>query len=161
MELYGTSIFSEMCCFPQSLHQFAFPPTTWDGSLFSTSSPVFAFFFFFYDSHSNRYEVFSAKSLWGFSFPWWLMMLSILSCACYLSLCFGIMCVQVFCSVLNQRFFFFLMLNCMSCLCILSINPYSLISFAGIFSYLEGCVFILLMVSFAEQRILSLIGFHF
>lgn len=65
------------------------------------------FFFFFYGSHSNRYEVFSAKSLWGFSFPWWLMMLNILSCACYLSVCFGKTCVQIFCLFLNQIVFFF------------------------------------------------------
>ena len=48
----------------------------------------------------------------------------------------------------------------MSCLCILSINPYSLISFASIFPQSEDCVFILLMVSFDEQRILSLISSH-
>ena len=44
---------------------------------------------------------------------------------------------------------FFLVLSCMSCLCILEINPLSAVSVAIIFSHSEGCLFTLLIVSFA------------
>ena len=43
-------------CFPQWLHQFTFPPTVFEGSLFSTSSPTFVIRD---DSHSNRCEMIS------------------------------------------------------------------------------------------------------
>ena len=55
--------------------------------------------------------------------------------------------------------FVFLVLNCMSCLYILEINPLSIVSFV-IFSHSEGCVFTLLIVSFAVQKLLSLIRSH-
>ena len=45
--------------------------------------------------------------------------------------------------------FVFLALSCMSCLYILKINPLSVVSFAIIFSHSEGCLFTLLIVSFA------------
>ena len=48
----------------------------------------------------------------------------------------------------------------MSYLYILEINPLSVISFAIIFSHSGGCLFILLIVSFAVQKLLSLIRFH-
>ena len=44
--------------------------------------------------------------------------------------------------------FVFLVLNCMSCLYILEINPLSVVSFAIIFSHSEGCLFTLLIVLF-------------
>ena len=53
--------------------------------------------------------------------------------------------------------FVFLILSCMSCLYILEINPLSLVSFAIIFSHSEGCLFTLFLVSFAVQKLLSLI----
>ena len=56
--------------------------------------------------------------------------------------------------------FVFLALSCMSCLYILEINPLSVVSFATIFSHSEGCVFTLFIVSFAVQKLLSLIGSH-
>ena len=56
--------------------------------------------------------------------------------------------------------FVFLVLSCMSCLCILEINPLSVVSFAIIFSYSEGCPFTLLIVSFAVKKLLSLIRSH-
>ena len=43
----------------------------------------------------------------------------------------------------------------MSCLYILEINPLSVDSFTNIFSHSEGCLFILFMVSFAVQKLLS------
>ena len=56
--------------------------------------------------------------------------------------------------------FVFLALSCMSCLYILEINHLSVVSFAIIFSYSEGCLFTLLIVSFAVQKLLSLIRSH-
>ena len=56
--------------------------------------------------------------------------------------------------------FLFLILSCMSCLYILEINPLSVASFANIFSYSEGYLFILFMVSFAVQKLLSFIRSH-
>ena len=53
--------------------------------------------------------------------------------------------------------FAFLALSCMSCLYILETNPLSVVSFAIIFSHSEGCFFTLLIVSFAVQKLLSLI----
>ena len=48
----------------------------------------------------------------------------------------------------------------MSCLYILEINPLSITLFANIFSHSVGCLFILFMVSFAVQKLLSLIRSH-
>ena len=56
--------------------------------------------------------------------------------------------------------FVFLLLSCMSCLYILESNPLSVASFANIFSHCEGCLFILFMVSFAVQKVLSFIRSH-
>ena len=56
--------------------------------------------------------------------------------------------------------FVFLALSCMSCLYILEINPLSIVSFAVVFSHSEDCLFILLIVSFAVQKLLSLIRSH-
>ena len=56
--------------------------------------------------------------------------------------------------------FVFLKLSCMSCLYILEINPLLVASFANIFSHSEGCLFVLFMVSFAVQKLLSLIRSH-
>ena len=56
--------------------------------------------------------------------------------------------------------FAFLVLSYISCLYILEINPLSVVSFAVIFPYSEGCLFTLLIVSFAVQKLLSLIRSH-
>ena len=56
--------------------------------------------------------------------------------------------------------FVFLVLSFMSCLYILEINPLSVVSFAIIFSHCEDCLFPLLIVSFAVQKLLSLIRSH-
>ena len=55
--------------------------------------------------------------------------------------------------------FIFLMLSCIS-LYILEINSLSVVSFAIIFSYPEGCLFNLLVVSFVVLKLLSLIRSH-
>ena len=56
--------------------------------------------------------------------------------------------------------FVFLPLSCMTCLYIMEIKPLSVVSFAIIFSHSGGCLFILLIVSFAVQKFLSLIRPH-
>ena len=56
--------------------------------------------------------------------------------------------------------FVFLVLNCMSSLYILEINPLSVVSFALIFSHSDDRLFTLLIVSFAVQKFLSLIRSH-
>ena len=48
----------------------------------------------------------------------------------------------------------------MGCLYTLEINPLSVDSFANIFSHYEGCLFVLFMVSFAVQKLLSFIRSH-
>ena len=56
--------------------------------------------------------------------------------------------------------FVFLALSCMNCLYVLEINPLSVVSFAIIFSQSESCLFTLLIVSFAVQKLLSLFRSH-
>ena len=56
--------------------------------------------------------------------------------------------------------FIFLELSCRSCLYIFEISCLSFASFAIIFSHSEGCLFTLLIVSFAVQKLLSLIRSH-
>ena len=58
-------------------------------------------------------------------------------------------------------FFIFLVLSCMKCLCILEINFSPFASVAIIFSHSEGCLFTLLIVSFAVQKLFSSKTFKF
>ena len=51
-------------------------------------------------------------------------------------------------------FFVFLVLSCMKCLYILEMNPLSVVSFTIIFSHSEDCLFTLLIVSFAVQKLM-------
>ena len=85
---------------------------------------------------------------------------------CLLATCMSSLEKSLF-SSFSHFFFFvvvvvviFLVLNGMSCLYILEINPLSVVSFAVIFSHSKGCLFTLLIVSFAVQRLLSLIKSH-
>ena len=56
--------------------------------------------------------------------------------------------------------FFFLKLNCRSCLYFFEINSLSVVSFAIIFSYSDGCLFTFLIVFFVVQKLLILIRSH-
>ena len=56
--------------------------------------------------------------------------------------------------------FVFLILSCMGCLYILEINPLSVVSFGIIFFHFGGCLFTLLIDSFAVEKLLSLTRSH-
>ena len=56
--------------------------------------------------------------------------------------------------------FVYLKWSCVSCLCILEINSLSVVSFEIIFSYTEGCLFILFIISFAVQKLYSFVRSH-
>ena len=77
----------------------------------------------------------------------------------YLHVFFGAMSVWVFCPLFDWVWVF-LVLSCMSCLYILKINSLLVVLFPVIFSHSEGCVFTLLVVSFAVHKLLSLIRTH-
>uniref|UniRef100_A0A8D0XLG1 Uncharacterized protein n=1 Tax=Sus scrofa TaxID=9823 RepID=A0A8D0XLG1_PIG len=54
----------------------------------------------------------------------------------------------------------FLLLSCISCLYILEIKPLLVASFETIFSHSESCLFVVFWVSFAVQKLVSLIRSH-
>uniref|UniRef100_A0A8D1VLW5 Uncharacterized protein n=1 Tax=Sus scrofa TaxID=9823 RepID=A0A8D1VLW5_PIG len=58
------------------------------------------------------------------------------------------------------QLFVFLLLSYMSCLCILEIKPLSVALFAIIFYHSVGCLFVLLMISYSVQKLISLIRSH-
>ena len=72
----------------------------------------------------------------------------------------GEMFISIFYPLLIGYLFFFFNTKLHELMYILEINPLLVASFANIFSHSDGCLFILLMVSLAMQKLLSLIRSH-
>ena len=87
-------------------------------------------------------------------------MLSIVSCACWPSVYLPWRTVFRSFAHFSIGLLAFLLSSYISCLDILEIRPLSVASFETIFSYSVRCLFVLFLVSFAAQKLFSLMRSH-
>ena len=101
-------------------------------------------------------QILKSSCILGVNPTWsWFMILTYVSeYLLWINVCLGLLPISLI------AFFVFLLLNWRSCLYILDIKPLSVILFANIFSHSIGCFFILFMVSFVVQKLVSLIRSH-
>ena len=140
--------------FHSKLYQFTFPPEMQECSLFSTPSPAIIVCRLFYDGHSDWCEVVSHCSFdlhfsnneccWA-SFQVFRPSIHLFRPS--VCLLWRNVCLCLFPTLWLGCLFFWQ--SCMSCLYILEINPLSVVSLTIIFSHSGGCLFTLLIVSFA------------
>ena len=130
-----------------------------EGSLSTTCSPALILCRFFDDGRSEDCEEIPPCSFdLHFSNHKW-HRASFHVFISHLYVFFGEICLGLFPTLLLGCLFFWY-LSYMSCLYILEINPLSVVSFVIIFSHSEGYLFTLFIVSFAVQKLLSLIRSH-
>lgn len=79
---------------------------------------------------------------------------------CHLNFFFQKLLIQIPCSLLNLIGCFLLLLHLLSCWYVLYINRLPDTQLVNIFSCSVGCLFTLLVVSFAKQKLLSLTQSH-
>ena len=134
----------------QEVFWFAFPPTVYEGSLFSTASPALTVCGLFDDSH---YKLIPQCSFDLHCFN---------NECCWVSFHLFTNHLYVFSGEMSLRssayyligLFVFLVLSCMNCLYSLENNSLSVVPFAIIFPHSEGCLFAVFLVSFAVQKLL-------
>ena len=147
------SVFEKpQCCFPQWLRQFTLLPTVYEDSLFATSSPTFGICVLFDDCHSGRCEVI-AHCGFNLHFP------TVQQCRAYFHRPVGhLHFLLEKCSFSSSSHFLIGLL-------VFDVNLYELLIYQPYhlqiqFFFLIHQVVFLLVVSFAMQKLLSLIRSH-